>query len=130
MAKIKLGQRPKSFKHKVSFRMLDGTTGVIEVEYKYRTRSEFAAFIDKVRAAAAARAEAKDEGEKESTVAEVMAQTAEHNADYILDIVQSWNLDEPLNVENVKQLCDEMPGAAQAIIDAYGPAVNEGRLGN
>lgn len=39
MAKIKLGARPKNFTRTVSFPMLDGSTGKIEVTYKYRTRS-------------------------------------------------------------------------------------------
>jgi hypothetical protein len=36
----------------------------------------------------------------------------------------------PFSRAAVEQLCDELPGAAQDIMDAYRAAVVEGRLGN
>ena len=48
MAKIKLGARPKNFSAPVKFKMLDGTDAAIDVTFKYRTRTEFGAFLDEI----------------------------------------------------------------------------------
>ena len=127
MAKIKLGNRPKSFKKTVSFDMLEGGKGSIECVYKYRTRSEFGTFIDELMEAAGAKEKA--DGEKFS-MAELMDKTAGSNADYILSVLESWNLDEDLNKTNAQQLADEYPAAAAAIMETYRTACLEGRVGN
>ncbi len=128
MSKIKLGARPKNFTRVVSFPMLDGTTGKIEVTYRYRTRSEFGAFIDKLVDAAGATKPAN--AEEKFSMADLMDKTAGANADYLLDVVDAWNLDEDLNRANVQQLSDELPAAVNAIMEAYRAAITEGRLGN
>ena len=127
MAKIKLGNRPKNFKRIVTFDMLEGGKGSIECTFKYRTRSEFGVFIDKLMEAAGAKE--KPEGDKFS-MAELMEKTAGQNAEYILDVLESWNLEEDLNKPNAQQLADELPAAAAAIMETYRIAVTEGRLGN
>lgn len=132
MAKIKLGNRPKSFKRIVKFPMLEGGEGAIECTYKYRTRTEFGIFIDQMVAtaeAAGAKKEAEANAEKFS-MTNLMERTAGQNADYILDVLDGWNLDEDLNKVNVQQLADELPAAALAIMETYRTAITEGRLGN
>ena len=128
MAKIKLGTRPKNFKRTVKVQLLDGTEGSIECSYKYRTRTEFGAFIDSIMEAAGVKPKA-DEDAKFS-LKELMEKTKDSNADYILQVVDGWNLDEEFTRENVLQLCDELPGAASAIMETYRLATTEGRLGN
>lgn len=135
MSKVKLGATPKTFKKVVSFPMLDGTTGRIEVSYKYRTRTAFGAFIDKLTTAAnvAANASAKPDAEgaePKFSMADFMEKTAGSNAEYILDVVDAWDLDEPLSKATAQQLADELPGAALAIMETYRNAITEGRLGN
>ena len=127
-SKIKLGNRPKSFKRVVTFDMLEGGQGSIECIYKYRTRSEFGVFVDALMEAAGAK-DQQPEGEKFS-MRELMERTAGSNADYILDVLEGWNLDEDLSKPNVQQLSDELPAAAAAIMETYRTAVTEGRLGN
>ncbi len=126
--KIKLGNRPKNFKKTVTFPMLDGSTGSIECLYKYRTRSEFGAFIDEIMAAAG-ETKSKDDDEKFS-LAKLMEKTADSNADYVMSVLDGWNLDEDLNRANVQQLADELPAAVTAIMETYRAAITEGRLGN
>lgn len=126
MAKVKLGNRPTSFKRTVKFPMIEGGEGSIECEFNYRTRKEFGKFIDEVVLSVAP--EQKD-GEKFS-MAELMERTAGTNADYILAVLKGWNLDEDLTRENVQQLADEIPSAASAIMETYRVAITEGRLGN
>jgi hypothetical protein len=127
MAKIKLGSRPKSFKRVVKFPLLEGGDGAIECTFKYRTRSEFGEFIDQMMEASGAKAKADDE---KFSMAELMERTAGQNAQYIMDVLDGWNLEEELNLHNVQQLSDEYPAATNAIMEAYRAAIVEGRLGN
>jgi hypothetical protein len=134
MSKITLGSRPKNFKKTLQVPLHEGQTGTVEVSYVYRTRKEFGAFVDELLAAVpaavpAAAAAASSEDSKYSLAA-VLAKNVDTQADYIMRIVDGWNLDEPFNRANVLKLCDELPGASEAIIDNYRNAVSEGRLGN
>jgi hypothetical protein len=125
MAKIKLGQRPKSFKRIVSFPLVDDTTGQIEMVFKYKTRSEFGEFIDNILNDAG---QAKSNGE--FSMKDLMEKTADSNADYILKIAEGWNLDEEFTRANLQQLSDEIPAATAAIMETYRLAISEGRSGN
>jgi len=124
MATIKLGNKPKNFKRIVKFPLLEGGEGSIECNYKYRTRSEFGSFIDKV--VEASGAGEKPEGEKFS-MAELMERTAGQNASYIMDVLDGWSLGEQLTKANVQQLADEFPAAASAIMETYRSACLEGK---
>lgn len=128
MAKVKLGNRPKNFPAPVSFPMLDGSTGSIQVSCKYRTKKEFGAFIDGLMDAAGVKP--SPDADVKLALADLMASTIDQNAHYILQAIDGWNLDEPFTLDNVKQLCDEIPAAAQAIMETYRTAITEGRLGN
>lgn len=120
MATIKLGSPPKSIKRTVTFPMLDGTEGQIECEFKYRTRREFGEFIQGL---------TKDAKQPDS-FAELMAKGVEANGEYLEQVLLAWDLDEKLSRKALEQLADELPAAAQAILDAYRMAIIEGRLGN
>jgi hypothetical protein len=130
MAKIKLGARPKTFKHRVTVAMPEGGDGVIEVVYKYRTRKEFGEFLDGILAEAKIKAAPKTDDDVALSLAEALARTSDANADMILQIAEGWDLEHEFNHANVAQLCDELPGVAMAIINDYRLAVAEGRLGN
>lgn len=128
MAKIVLGARPKHFKRTITFPMLDGTTGSMEVTYKYRTRKEFGVFIDSILEAAGEKTgQAEDE---KFSMAKLMEKTAGANADYVLQVIEGWNLDADLYRESVEQLADELPAAVNTIMETYRTAITEGRLGN
>ena len=132
MAKIKLGDRPKNFKRVIKFPLLEGGEGAIEVVYKYRTRKEFGQFIDTLVDAVKAKNIAVDsagDGEKFSMTA-LMEKTAGANADYIMQVMEDWNLEADFSAANVQQLADEFPGAANAIMETYREAITEGRLKN
>lgn len=126
MAKIKLGNRPESFKHVVKFPMLDGTTGAIKVSYRYRTRKEFGTFIDGI----VADAKAEKVEDAEFSMSDLMDKTAGSNGQYIMKALDGWDLDEEFNLENVQQLADELPAAVNKIMEDYRAAILEGRLGN
>jgi hypothetical protein len=126
MAKIVLGNRPKNFKAKVTFPLLDGSDGLIEMSFRYRTRTEFGELIDTLMSDAGA----AEQPEGQMSLAEALGKTRDTNAEYILKVADGWNLEEKFNLENVAQLCDEFPAAAMAIMNTYRAAITEGRLGN
>ena len=124
--KIVLGKRPETVASVVTIPMPDGTDGVINVNFKYRTRREYGAFLDAHQAKAKERAESvKEQGIEARTSAAVAG-----NAAHLAEIVANWDLDVPLTLAALDQLCDEMPGAAEALVGAYGVAMTEGRSGN
>jgi len=139
--KIKLGNRPKNIKAVVSFKSIEGEDCKIEVSYIYRTRKEFGRFIDEVveqnqrRAEETDKQRTKEAEEAGRTLPAFSSATyqesiAESNAHLIMGAVDGWNLDVEFNLDNVRQLVDEFPAGAQAIIDGYRAAMTEGRLGN
>jgi Phage tail assembly chaperone len=130
MAKIKLGARPKTFKHKVEVALPEGGKGAVEIVYKYRTRTEFGVFIDELFSAARVDLPSLDSDDVTLSLAEALAKTRDTNADYILAIAEGWDLEAEFERAAVAQLCDELPGVALAIINTYRLACTEGRLGN
>lgn len=130
MAKIILGKRPKSFKKTVKFPMLEGGEGSVEVSYVYRTRTDFGAFIDGLMDDAGVKPASQSEEDVKFSLEAALDKTKETNADYIMKVVDGWNLDVDFSRDNVAQLCDELPGAALEIMNSYRTAITEGRLGN
>ncbi|MCK6453987.1 MAG: phage tail assembly chaperone [Alphaproteobacteria bacterium] len=127
MSTVTLGKRPSTFKpFTVKFQMPDGSEGSILVTYKYRTRTEFGDLIDGIFKDAGRQ---RPDGEPFS-MRELMEGTRNKNGDYLAAVIEAWNLDEPLTVESLRQLCDELPAAAAVIMEAYRTAALEGRLGN
>lgn len=130
-ARIQLGARPKTFARKITVQLPEGGEGSIEVQYLYRTRTEFAAFIGEITKAAGTAPPADTSAEAvDESIRGAMAATLSQNADYIMRIATGWDLEHEFNRANVVQLCDELPGAAMAMMAQYREAITEGRLGN
>lgn len=137
--KITLGKRPESFRAPVKFPMLDGSEGAIQCEFKYRTKTEFGKFIDRmvedakaVEAKRAPSGEAEEEADAATVrLGDIMGKTVDKNADYLMDVLKGWDIEgRDLTRDNCAMLADELPGAALAIMEKYRAAVTEGRLGN
>ncbi len=132
--KIVLGKRPESIHRIVKVPLPEGKTGTIEVDFKYRTRREFAKFVDEMvegtKAQAQAQAEAAEAAEEKFSTHSITDATVRANAKYLGDAIVGWNLDAELCEESLVQLCDELPGVCQALMDAYRAAITEGRSGN
>lgn len=135
--KVTLGKRPKNFSKVVTFPMLEGGEGAIKASYIYRTRKEFGELVDarvqaaKATAAAPEAAPAADpQPAAEFSMTTFLGDDTEKRATYLLDIMDGWNLDESFSLDTVRQLCDEMPAAANALINDYAVAIREGHLGN
>lgn len=128
MATIKLGSRPKNFTAPVKFKLLDGTDAAIDVTFKYRTRTEFGAFLDEIYAENNVKPAETDD--QQNMLERAYQAGVENHAKQIMRAAESWNLDEPFTLDSVSALCDEFPSAALAIMETYRVAITEGRLGN
>lgn len=143
--KVVLGKRPKSFKKTITGPMPDGTIGAIELDYVYRTRTEYgtlldehqaekraaaetelAAYMAEVEAAQAAKAEIPMPGNNAARA----AKEVESDARLLLKIAQGWDLPDEFGLDAVKQFADEAPGLFLAAVRGYRDAIEEGRLGN
>jgi hypothetical protein len=130
MAKIILGKRPKSFKRTLKVALPEGEEGSIELSFRYRTRTEYGSFVDALLQAAKVTPASAAAEDVEFSLAQALELTRDTNADYIMQIVDGWNLDVDFSRAAVVQMCDELPGVALAIINDYRAAITEGRLGN
>lgn len=129
-AKIKLGSRPASFSRAVSFPLPEGGEGNIQCLFKYRTKLQFGEFVDNFVERGRQKVAATQTVDSEPSNHGFQASLIEANAEYLLEILDGWDLEEDLSLATLKQLADEVPGAVGAIIDAYRAASLEGRLGN
>ena len=145
--KVVLGKRPTTFTKTITGPMADGTTGAIDVIYRYRTRTEWGALLDEHQAAKKERGAAAVQTYLNAVAAArsaepplplptppgaEAAQAAEVDADarLVLDIACGWDLPDPFTFDSVRQLADEAPGLITEMVRSYGDAVHEGRLGN
>lgn len=129
---IKLGARPKSFRRTVTLPLPEGGEGVFEVDFRYRTRREHAAFVDELIASSSALAKAaaeKVDGAAFSMVTVVDGAIKKNAAD-LMKVLDGWALDVPLTEEALDQLCDEFPTAAEVIMVRYRETLVEARSGN
>lgn len=83
-----------------------GREQVLKLTYRHFTREEYG---DKLKAMADGQLDA---------------------ADCILQLVDKWNADGPLDRDTIKRLCSVQPGADWAIITGYGDALTVARKGN
>lgn len=131
MAKLKLGAIPKTFKQKVEIPLLNGETLDITFDFKYKTRSEFGAFVDKyVKSVSEAPKGKKQADDEAQTLEGHFVNENEANAKYILEIADGWDLEDEFNQENITQLIDACSSANTAIGDAYSQALTKGRIKN
>lgn len=133
MAKVVLGKMPANFKpFPVRFPMPDGTEGVIEATFKYRSRKDFGKLLnDMFKVAGIEQPEAPTvEKTAELNFEVLFGETGAKNAEHLMSALVGWNLEEPLTLESLTELCDKLPAGAAALMAAYSAACNEGRLGN
>lgn len=78
----------------------------LDLVFRHKRRTEYLALLDRVK--------------QESATA----------ADVLLEIVESWDADVPLDATGISELQDEQPGLDWAIIQSYGEALSVARRGN
>lgn len=127
MPKIVLGKTPKTFKpFGVKFTLPDGTEDQILTTFKYKTRSQFAQFLNSLFATAEVVQPEPDKLDFE----DLYKKGSDKTVSQLVEIIDSWDFTEPVTAATLAQLHDQVPAAAAALTSAYAAACNEGRLGN
>lgn len=128
MAKLVLGKTPEAFKtFPVKFTLPDGEEDQISIKFKYKTRSQFAAFLNDL---------FNEAGEDKPVAGEKMdfeklyAKGGEKTVSHLSKIIVEWDFAEKPTAQTLSQLHDQAPAAAAAMTSAYQAACVEGRLGN
>lgn len=120
MAKLSLVNAPKDFKRMITIELLDGSTADIEIEFKYKTRIEYAKLLDEVM-------KSDNSESDDKTASDIFKKLGEGTADFILKIASGWDLEDTFNKKNVAILVDTYPAVANAISEAYRLAILEGK---
>jgi hypothetical protein len=133
-AKVTLGKTPKSFPAiAVEFTLPDGSEGVINAVFAYKTRTQYGQFLDRAvnKDKEGQEAAKTSEESQEMSWEKIFSQGAEKNAEFILEILQEWDVDGfKIDRASILQMSDEMPAAPNALLRAYREACTEGVLGN
>jgi hypothetical protein len=128
MAKLVLGKTPKTFKpFAVKFELPEGGDDQIMVTFKYKTRSQFAEFLNELITESG---QPKPiDGEKIDFV-EIFKKGGDKLVRHLSPVIDSWDLAEEINAANLAALHDQAPAAASALTAAFSAACAEGKLGN
>lgn len=130
MAKLILGKTPKNFKpFPVKFTLPDGEEDQIVVTFKYKTRSEFATFLNALFQAAPDAPPAATADDKIDFV-ELFKKGGDKTVAHLSQIIEGWDLSDEITPATLATMHDQAPAAAAAMTSAYSAACTEGRLGN
>lgn len=128
MAKLVLGKTPATFKpFDVKFVLPDGQDDQIKVTFKYKTRSQFAAFLNELFQEAGEEKPAPDE---KVDFEKLFSKGGDKTVAHLSKIIADWDFTEAPTAETLRAMHDQAPAAAAAMTAAFSGACTEGRLGN
>lgn len=128
-AKFKLGETPEFFPEvTAAFKSASGNDAEIKAVFIYRDREQFGEFVGKHFKTDAAEFPRTEDGGID--FAAMARKSTSSDAAYLKEAVKSWDLDDELTLDALKELAKKHPAAVVALKAAYAAACNEGRLGN
>ena len=128
MAKLILGKTPATFKpFPVKFTLPDGVEDQIVCTFHYKTRSQFAAFLNELFVESG---EAKPDKDEKVDFEKLFAKGGEKTVAHLTKIIAGWDFAEAPTPETLAALHDQAPAAAAALTSSYSAACTEGKLGN
>jgi uncharacterized protein YfcZ (UPF0381/DUF406 family) len=122
--KLTFGTPPSTFKKEVVATLLDGSQIKFEVDYVYRSRTQYAELMDELMGKSSY-VEGEEFSIKSSTIA-----SNKNDVETVLKIAKGWSLQDPFNEESLMLVEDSYPAVIIAIISAYRSAILEGRAKN
>ena len=139
-----LGKKPAEFDMPITLVQLDGEEVKFAVRVKALDAKEWAALRDDRQRAVLSAMKPADlspnDGESPIDAAIRMvdkrgfaartAEAAERDAELVMKFAVSWPAEDPLNIESLVQLENEVPGSLETFIGTYDGARFHGRLGN
>lgn len=132
MPKLVLGVTPKTFKpFPVKFILPDGEEDQLQVTFKYKTRDEFAEFLNTLFVDADAEPTEQQTAESKHLDFVDMYKRGDKKAvKHLSEIIVAWDLSDEITADAMAALHNQAPAAAAALTAAYSAACSEGRLGN
>lgn len=123
MAKLKLAVNP-TFQAKVGIPLASGEKTDVLMTFKHRTRTEYAEMMASF---------SRKPGDSDA-IGDDLAVAAraglKRDVDAVMSMVTAWDLEDEFNRENVELLLENYFGAASAIYETYGQALQGSRRGN
>jgi len=131
-----LGSIAPTFDMPVEVPVRGSEPATINLTCKALGKLAWARIRDAANASADERSEARieaasKEGERARIkVAEIVEEGLQADSATVLEFATGWDLEDPLNAENLQRLEDQCGGALRAIVEAYEMAIYQSRLGN
>lgn len=128
---ITLGKNPASFKKPLKLISIEGVEDTLVIEFKFRTRLQFAILADqrtkqdKERAAVSAA-----DGQAEKSIEQQVLENLDVATDRVLEVAQGWDLPDAFTKESLSILEGMYPTVLGQIQDMYQASVLEARRKN
>ena len=127
MAKLIIGKTPVNFKpFNVKFTLPDGEEDQILVTFRYKTRSQFAVFLNELYNETGEDKPADDKIDFEK----LFAKGGEKTVAQLTKIIADWDFAEKPTADTLRQLHDQAPACAAALTASFAKACTDGLLGN
>lgn len=128
---ITLGKNPASFKKPLKLISIEGVEDTLVLEFKFRTRLQFATLTDQRAKQDKEREAAPTEaGQIEKSIEQQVLENLDIATDRVLEIAQGWDLPDAFNKESLSILEGMYPTVLGQIQDMYQASVLEARRKN
>lgn len=127
---ITLGKNPASFKKPLKLISIEGVEDTLVLEFKFRTRLQFATLTDQRAKQDKEREAPTKTGQGEKSIEQQVLENLDIATDRVLEIAQGWDLPDAFNKESLSILEGMYPTVLGQIQDMYQASVLEARRKN